>query len=145
MLTLGSYLQCNYSTKPDRKPKPIQTWGNFPKGYLGQKASVTATNCLWHWFVKNIDLLALRVLTLRVLVYQEYRARSSEIKNSKHICHLMLVTKTRSIKGFPKGENQRQILQIWQKKFRISPSDSSQFHKHSCGVEQTSTVKQGQR
>lgn len=90
--------------------------------------------------VKNIDLLA-----LRVLVYQEYRARSSEIKNSKHICHLMLVRKTRSIKGSPKAENQRQILQIWHKKFRISPSDGSQFHKHSCGVEQTSTVKQGQR
>ena len=43
-LTLGNYLQCNRRTKPDRKPKPIPAQGNYPQGYLGQKASVTATN-----------------------------------------------------------------------------------------------------
>ena len=47
-LTLGNYLQCNRRTKPDRKPKPIPAQGNYPQGYLGQKASVTATNVL-HW------------------------------------------------------------------------------------------------
>ena len=41
-LTLGNYLQCNRRTKPDRKPKPIPAQGNYPQGYLGQKASVTA-------------------------------------------------------------------------------------------------------
>ena len=29
--------------KPDRKPKPIPAQGNYPQGYLGQRASVTAT------------------------------------------------------------------------------------------------------
>ena len=42
-LTLGNYLQCNRRTKPDRKPKPIPAQGNYPQGYLRQKASVTAT------------------------------------------------------------------------------------------------------
>ena len=42
-LTLGSYLQCNWRTKPDQKLKPIPTQGNYPPGYLRQKASVTAT------------------------------------------------------------------------------------------------------
>ena len=41
-LTLGNYLQCNRRTKPGRKPKPIPAQGNYPQGYLGQKASVTA-------------------------------------------------------------------------------------------------------
>ena len=30
-------------TKPDQKPKPIPTQGNYPLGYLGQNASVTTT------------------------------------------------------------------------------------------------------
>ena len=42
-LTSGNYLQCNRKIKPDWKPKPIPTQGNYPRGYLGQKASVTAT------------------------------------------------------------------------------------------------------
>lgn len=42
-LTSGNYLQCNRRIKPDRKPKPIPTQSNYPQGYLGQKASVTAT------------------------------------------------------------------------------------------------------
>jgi len=42
-LTLGNYLQCNRRTKPDQNPKPIPTQGNYPLGYLGQKASVTTT------------------------------------------------------------------------------------------------------
>ena len=41
-LTFGNYLQCNRRTKPGRKPKPIPAQGNYPQGYLGQKASVTA-------------------------------------------------------------------------------------------------------
>ena len=41
-LTLGNNLQCNRRTKPGRKPKPIPAQGNYPRGYLGQKASVTA-------------------------------------------------------------------------------------------------------
>ena len=48
-LTLGNYLQCNRRNRPDRKPKPIPAQGNYPQGYLGQKASVTATltSALW--------------------------------------------------------------------------------------------------
>ena len=49
-LTLGNYLQCNRRTKPDQKPRPIPAQGNYPQGYLGQKASVTATivsSALW--------------------------------------------------------------------------------------------------
>jgi len=39
---LGELLQCNRGTKPGQKTKLIPTQGNYPMGYLGQKASITA-------------------------------------------------------------------------------------------------------